>query len=145
MREIIYRGKAINRDKGYHRTRYKNGDWVYGLVTRLYDERFENVPAEMKDLNGVSGIEVDYKTLQQYTEMSDNNHDGIFEGDIVRCKQEKNEGICVVQWFNGAFLACPISGNLLEMTLHDYWLNDYDLVEIIGNEIDNPELLIGEK
>lgn len=66
-REILFRGKAINRDKGYHRTNYKNGDWVYGLVTRLYDERFENLPAEMTDTNGVSGIEVDYKTVGQYT------------------------------------------------------------------------------
>lgn len=38
MREILFRGKAINRDKGYHRTEYKNGEWVYGLVTKLYDE-----------------------------------------------------------------------------------------------------------
>ena len=41
MREILFRGKAINRDKGYHRTKYKNGDWIYGLVTRLYGNRFE--------------------------------------------------------------------------------------------------------
>lgn len=48
MREILFRGKAINRDKGYHRTEYKNGDWVYGLLTRHYDERFENLPAGLK-------------------------------------------------------------------------------------------------
>ena len=72
MREIIFRGKAINRDIGYHRTSYKNGDWVYGLVTRIYDERFE-LPVEMTDINGVSGIEVDYKTIGQYTGLTDKN------------------------------------------------------------------------
>lgn len=47
MREILFRGKAINRDEGYHRTDYQNGEWVYGLVTKLYDEQFKKLPAEM--------------------------------------------------------------------------------------------------
>ena len=71
--DILFRAKAINRDKGYHKTKYKNGDWVYGLVTRSYDERFENLPAEMTNINGVSGIEVDYKTIGQYTGLTDKN------------------------------------------------------------------------
>lgn len=137
MREIIFRGK-----------REDNGEWVEGFYC---PKPYSTFPCETSifpsaTINRVwQGVKVIPETIGQYTEMCDNNHDGIFEGDIVRCKQEKNEGICVVRWFNGAFVACPISGNLLEMTLHDYWLNDYDLVEIIGNEIDNPELLIGEK
>ena len=143
MREIfVRRGKRVD-----------NGEWVYGNIvfTRsgrafLLEGSFfsgENHEGDFKH-GEIYGTEVIPETVGQYTEMSDNNHDGIFEGDIVRCKQEKNEGICVVRWFNGAFVACPISGNLLEMTLHDYWYNDYDLIEVIGNETDNPELLKGE-
>lgn len=64
-REILFRAKAINRDIGIHRTNYKNGDWIYGLVTRLYDNRFGNLPAEMRDLSGVIGIEIDHNTIGQ--------------------------------------------------------------------------------
>lgn len=36
MREHLYRGKAINRDPNRtYRTEYKNGDWVFGLLSKL--------------------------------------------------------------------------------------------------------------
>lgn len=39
MRDILFRAKAINRDPDReYRTDYKNGDWVYGLISKLYDE-----------------------------------------------------------------------------------------------------------
>lgn len=131
-REILFRGKAINRDKGYHRTKYKNGDWVYGLVTRLYDERFENLPAEMTDTSGISGIEVDYKTFGQYTGMTDNNGNKIFEGDIV-------------DYISSDVVGNPQTGTIIIEDMTDYdtmvYLNHASELEIVGNIHDNSEIL----
>lgn len=52
MREIMFRGKAANREKGRsYRTSYKNGDWVYGLLTDT--ENYAGF-AEMTNTNGVA-------------------------------------------------------------------------------------------
>lgn len=137
MREILFRGKRVD-----------NGEWIEGYYTNIGKEWHYILTGKL--IIGLTGMgfereEVIPETVGQYTGLTDNNGERIWEGDIVRCKQERgNEGICVVREFNGSFLVCPITGNLLEMTLYSYWYNDYDLVEIIGNETDNPELLKGE-
>lgn len=136
MREILFRGKAINRSEGgEYRTNYKNGDWVYGLVTKMFDERYKELPAEMTNTNGIKGIEVDYRTIEQYTGLTDKNGKRIFEGDIVS---------------SGTINPYTISFN---QTLCCFYLKRCDLecggfftagdakcIEVIGNIYDNPEL-----
>ena len=132
MCDILFRAKAINRDKGYHKTKYKNGDWVYGLVTRLYDERFENLPAEMTNVNGVSGIEVDYKTIGQFTGLIDNNGNDICEGDVV-------------DYIASDVIGNPQTGTIIIEDMTDYdtmiYLNHANELKLIGNIHDNPEIL----
>lgn len=91
MREILYKAKAINRDPNHeYRTNYKNGDWVFGLVTRLvaeeykYDRHGSKMPAEMRDINGNSGIDIDQDTIREYIGLPDKNGVPVFENDCVR-------------------------------------------------------------
>lgn len=135
MREILFRGKAINRDKGYRRTEYKYGDWVYGLLTRPYDEMFENLPAEMTDTSGISGIEVDHESMGQYTGLLDKNGKKIFEGDIVRDADTSDVGEVYFDTDTARFV---IEFQKMIVDFSDY--NDGD-VEVIGNIYDNPELI----
>lgn len=132
MREILFRAKAINRT-GYERSNYKNGDWVYGLITRLYDERFPELPAKMTDTNGISGIDVDCKTMGESTGLKDKHGKLIFEGDIVRIGDVNYPVI-----FNTL-------GGCAEFALTDDVPFGFDYVnvpmEVAGNIYDNPELL----
>ena len=157
MREILFRGKAINRDKGYYRTDYKEYDWVYGLITRLYDERFEILPATMVNTYGISGIDVDYKTIGQFTGVTDKNGKKIFEGDIVKthyANTKKNDFVEQVVFHNGKFCSMfELSGggkmfaNLADGIPHlPQDRSPYmEWCEVIGNIYDTPKLLKGEE
>lgn len=140
-REILFRAKAINRDPDReYRTNYKNGDWVYGLVTTMYDDRFPNLPVKMKNTDGVSGIDVDHRTIGEYTGLTDKNGTKIFENDILQVNFYDNE-ICRVYvcYKYGMFLCDTIYGEIEYDTLGMLWAN-YQL-EVIGNVYDNPELI----
>ena len=139
MKEILFRAKAINRNEGWsYRTNYKNGDWVYGLVITMYDDRFPNLPAEMKNTDGVSGIDVDYKTIGEYTGLTDKNGTKIFEGDIVKTNQyQRSIGTdkFAIEFIEGNYYLCHKRCTI--WTLRSF----IEEVEVIGNKHDNPELI----
>ena len=161
MKEILFRAKAINRnpDREY-RTNYKNGDWVYGLITKLYDAVY-NSPAEMKNTDGVSDIEIDCNTIGQFTGLRDKNEVKIFEGDIVRFG---NTNYLVFwngeafQWqirmykngYNFPVYAGQDTGFPAECVTLGWVAAEIPILgtmstEVIGNIYDNPELIKEEE
>lgn len=149
MREILFRAKAINRDSidgRCRRTDYKNGDWVYGLITKPYNEEYD-FPAEMRNTDGVTGIEVDYKTIGQYTGLTDKKGVKIFEGDIVEYKigDRLRIGRVFFSDFRSSFsvTAGKSGSDVINNDLYRYIQNGNSVI-VIGNIYDNPELIGGE-
>lgn len=134
MREILFRAKAINRIPGReYRTKYKNGDWVYGLLEKPRYPEFPELPAEMRNTDGVSGIEVDYDTVGQYIGSMDKNGVKIFEGDIVSYSGKLYE----VKYLAKYMRFVTTNGVILAYFQHSS-------CEVVGNIYDNPELLGGD-
>lgn len=133
MRVILFRGKAANRDpRRPYRTNYKNGDWVYGLLT---DPMNYAGFAEMTNTNGVRGIEVDKNTVGQFTGLTSLG-EGLYEGDIVQYGDE----LMVVEWVteSAGFVCRSLDGSNWHHDMSDiHW----GAAAIVGNIHDNPELM----
>lgn len=132
MREIVFRGKAANREKGRsYRTSYKNGDWVYGLLTDT--ENYAGF-AEMTNTDGVCGIEVDKNTVGQFTGLTDRTGKKIFESDIC---EDTTGVIFTVEWDreNGRYLGFTVGARRL------IYVGREPKVLVVGNIYDNPEKL----
>lgn len=162
MREILFRAKAINRDPNReYRTDYKNGDWVYGLIEKLpfYDENgekfFEKDCAHMRNISGVSDIDVDENTICEYTSVKDKNDKEVYDGDIIFLEEEHLYGkVCwenlrwYVFWYG--WIDKEGLGTVYDIVnenpLSDELLTSEDKiwVAVVGNIYDNPEMLKGE-
>ena len=158
VKPILFRGKAINRDPNReYRTSYKNGDWVYGLVSRLYDERFENLSAEMTNEDGVSGIDVDYRTIGEWTGFFDKNGNKVFDGDII-CFGNNNYEIFwndeSYQWqirtvsgdwssvaWDGELESSAIGNVTLGWVAAELPILGQISTEVVGNKWDNPAMI----
>ena len=88
--------------------------------------------------DGVSGIEVDYKTIGRFTGLTDKNGVKIFDGDILKRDSHKY----VVKWCDDCamFVLPCITDKKLESDFTIFYGYEF---EIIGNVHDNPEMLKG--
>lgn len=124
MREIKFRGKSTKIDCF--------GKWVYG------DLHIRSPFAHIHEDIG-KRVPIDPDTIGQFTGLTDKNDKEIYEEDIIKTGQFPWEASYVVKWdVIGArfiFVSTESGGYL---TPRDF---NFDYVEVIGNTIDNPELL----
>lgn len=161
MREILFRAKAINRDlRMQYRTDYKNGDWVYGLISSDREYRDTHF-TEMTNTDGVSGIDVDRETVCEYTGLSDTNGTKIFEGDVVKITDKIVDATYYARvefgnpnaQYNWGFQLVPLCKTpfaTMRIPRVDilHWVDMEEsgaFIEVIGNIYDNRELLEAKK
>ncbi|EFR8856883.1 hypothetical protein H0279_002996 [Listeria monocytogenes] len=142
MREIEFRGKAIHPNS----LEQIVGSWAYGGI-------FENkIITRNLDMNShyhgfISEIEIDLKTIGQYTGLKDKNGKKIFEGDIVEIiGDEGYEFTSVVEYFGEsgypAFdMRTPEDYYFESNTFSEIIMSSSYELEVIGNIHENPELL----
>lgn len=142
-REILYRGKRTD-----------NGEWVEGWVTSQFKKHTEGelLTRIQSNVFGVGEHLVDTETVCEYTGLTDKNGKRIFEGDILKCCDDKieTEFMAVVEFdnpngtYSWGWQLKPISGNTYVNPDILLWIETEETgahAEIIGNIHDNPELL----
>jgi uncharacterized phage protein (TIGR01671 family) len=128
MREILFRGK-----------RKDNGEWVYGDL--CHDIPGARMILVREGIYEGEDFLIHPETLGQYTGIEDKNGAKIFEGDIIKGYYFLKDEYYVGKVEYSEELSAYI------LTGHGYnqvvWLASFGKpdTEIIGNVIDNPELL----
>lgn len=142
QREILFRGKRID-----------NGEWVYG-----YSVKYKPCASEDKIVYGIVPtyaselylLEVDPKTVGQYTGLEDYQTQKIFEGDIVKLTDVVNDFSWIAAisfgnpnckynwgWQLEPIGKCECANEIL------LWIDMEETgayCEVIGNIHDNPKL-----
>ncbi|MGN0605913.1 MAG: YopX family protein [Oscillospiraceae bacterium] len=125
MREILFRGK-----------RKSNGKWIEGYVFK----QFVSIKDEYYIRYGDTDYLVIPETVGQYTGLTDKNRNKIFEGDIVELHFSGARGVVIFDKYC-FIIEVHAFGGMERNIIGEY---DKDVLEVIGNVHDNPELLKGE-
>lgn len=136
MREILFRAKRID-----------NGEWVegqYAFILNPLTESGEPIKHLICNGTNIFNDEIDPETICQYTGLTDKNGNRIWENDIVSAWSEGKHTIGrVKRRVDGLYIIYP------SYQKQEFWglcpdENGKTTVEVIGNILDNPELLKGE-
>jgi uncharacterized phage protein (TIGR01671 family) len=129
-REIKFRGKSIMNNTC--------GDWLYSSGIKYGDD------VELMYCDEDTSEEwnyIDKKTVGQYTGLHDKKGKEIYEGDIVKYRDSRGQHIEKVIFDKGCFYAGMHWGSSTRVAPK---LINPRITEVIGNEVDNPELLGGK-
>ena len=137
MREILFRGKRVD-----------NGEWIYGYYIKATHHWHNHgihedwIATDTVQNGGWCNVRGKYAvipdTIGQFTGITDENSNKVFDGDILKNEYEKNK----YQYFKVYY--CNITHSWLVENKYGMLGKLYNVIgdiEIIGNIHDNPELL----
>lgn len=122
-REIKFRGKRI-----------EGNEWFYGLLYKSNEDYYIQVEG---GLNSPDYYMVRTETVGQFTGLLDKNGKEIFEGDLT----QSNSMIRKIEWFNNGYWSVSLNGSSKFPITFFGSARQLEIEEIIGNVIDNPELI----
>lgn len=123
MREIEFRGKRIDNNEC--------SEWIYGDLTR-YSKSFSYITVNVVE-NEVYPVLTG--TVEQYTGLKDKNGVKIYENDILKYIDFRNEESIIQVWWDEEDSCFNFGNRNLSMIRNK--------IEVIGNIYENPELLEG--
>ena len=150
MREILFRGKTV--DDRY--VEYVGGRWACGSL--VHQTEFYGDPVDKYHILYTGEFHCDYydsvevipETIGQFTGLRDKNGNRIFEGDIVKYPWPDKFGVfdifMEVHYVDGEFLMKPVGNNYYIECWEIRISGENNLVEVVGNIHDSPELLKGD-
>lgn len=135
IRKIVFRGKS-----------YTDNAWHYGYYFYRFGTPFSAERYEILEGSGL-GFNCPAESIGQYTGVKDANGKPIYEGDIVAYDDSdggyeyqgcvKRAGLIAYGDF-GFFIVGTVATTIDDLYIKDGRCED---VEVIGNVVDNPELL----
>lgn len=124
MRKIKFRGKRIS-----------DGTWLFGDLMHL-EKDFKPL-IKIMDWS-TKDIEVNPETVGQFTGLTDKNGEKIYEGDVIRIHEGRDDfKLASIIWDN-EYLCFEPTNKELRHALKSRHSEHY---EVIGNIHDNPSLL----
>lgn len=121
---FLYRGK-----------RSDNGEWIQGYLYGIWERRYI-LWGMINDIPNMA--EVDPETVCQCTAMPDKNNKLIFENDIAIKHNDDDKEPYLIRWSEN-YAAWELAQ--CGCAMYGFFDVDFGEIEVIGNAIDNPELL----
>ena len=115
--------------------RIDNGEWVEGYLYSIWERRYI-LWGMTNDIPNM--VEVDPETVCQCTAMPDKNNKLIFENDIAIKHNDDDKELYLIRWSEN-YAAWELAQ--CGCAMYGFFDVDFGEIEVIGNAIDNPELL----